>query len=267
MGNRDSERFQIPFTSQPRTGQAQLHSYSYVISRAKLTNTRGSAYTVREEGCYSGIQPSTSREFLLRTLPGPQRGGHLSPVINLKNLNEWVTFQRFKMESMGTLRKLLKKNDWMVKVYLKYAYYTVHPIHPSHHSYLRFMVGQQHYQFTCLSSGLSCAPWVFTKVMKPIVIFLCSMGVRMIVYIDNILLMGGSDQDSDRSDILESYILSYSKWSIRSRVYRKWICLHHTYSLSFCTSSAGDRIHWQRKQMPSTSNEDSWRVMQTLHGA
>ena len=38
------------------------------------------------------------------------------------------------------------------------------------------MVNQQHYLFTCLPFGLSCAPWVFTKVMKPISIFLRSGG-------------------------------------------------------------------------------------------
>ena len=113
----------------------------------------------------------------------------MRPMINLKKLNEWVTPQHFKMEGMGTLRELLMINDWMVKVHLKDAYFTV-PIHPSYQSYLKFMVGQEHYQFTCLPFSLSCVPWVFTKVMKPIAIFLRSMGVCMIVYIVDILLMG-----------------------------------------------------------------------------
>ena len=129
----------------------------------------------------------------------PKKGGQMRPVINLKNLNKWVTAQHFKMEGMGTLRQLLRVNDWMVKVDLKDAYFTV-PIHPSHQSYLRFMVGQEHYQFTYLPFGLSCAPWVVTKVMKPIAIFLCSMGMYMIVYIDDIFLMG------DSPDQVESHL-------------------------------------------------------------
>ena len=120
----------------------------------------------------------------------PKKGGQMRPVINIKKINEWVIPQHFKMEGMGTLRELLRTNN---RVDLKDAYFTV-PIHPSHHPYLRFMVGQEHYQFTCLSFGLSCAPWVFTKVIKPIAIFLRSMGVHMIVYIDDILMGDSPDQ-------------------------------------------------------------------------
>ena len=92
------------------------------------------------------------------------------------------------LEGMG---ELLRMDDWMVRVDLKDAYFTI-PIHSNHQPYLRFMVGQKHYQFTCLPFGLSCAPWTFTKVMKPVAIFLCSMGVLMIVYIEDKLLMGDS---------------------------------------------------------------------------
>ena len=103
------------------------------------------------------------------------------------------------MEGLETLRELLRINVWMVIVDLKDANFTI-PIHPDHQIYLRFMVGQEHYQFRCLPFGLSCAPWVFTKVMKPITILLCSREVCMILYIDDILLMGES------SNLVESHL-------------------------------------------------------------
>ena len=81
--------------------------------------------------------------------------------------------------------------DWMVKINLKEAYYAV-PIHPDFQGLLSFLWNQTQYQFTCLPFGLSCVPWTFTKVMKLIVDFLTERGVRLIIYIDDILLMAQS---------------------------------------------------------------------------
>ena len=90
MGNTGSERISNSFHQSASSGA--LAKPSYVLSsRVKPANTRGSEYTVRERSCCSGIQPSTSGEFLFHTLPGPKKGGQMRPVINLKKLNEWVT--------------------------------------------------------------------------------------------------------------------------------------------------------------------------------
>lgn len=37
--------------------------------------------------------------------------------------------------------------------------------------------------------GLSCAPWVFTKVTIPVVSYLSGQGVQMVIYLDDILLL------------------------------------------------------------------------------
>ena len=34
-----------------------------------------------------------------------------------------------------------------------------------------------------------CAPWVFTRILRPVAAQLRELGVRMIVYIDNILIL------------------------------------------------------------------------------
>ena len=54
----------LPPVSQFRsTGQAQLHSYSYVFSRAKLTNIRGSEYTVRKGAVIQVYNPQLQESF------------------------------------------------------------------------------------------------------------------------------------------------------------------------------------------------------------
>ena len=48
------------------------------------------------------------------------------------------------------------------------------------------------YQFNCLPFGLSSAPSVFTKTTKPVVTVLRTLGMRIITYIDDILVMATS---------------------------------------------------------------------------
>ena len=118
----------------------------------------------------------------------PKKDGGMRPVINLKCLNECIVPHHFKMEGIHTLKDLLRRNDWMTKVDLKDAYFMI-PIQASDRPVLRFSARERSYQFTCLPFGLSCAPWVFTKTLKPVTAMLRELGVRLVIYINDILVM------------------------------------------------------------------------------
>ena len=121
----------------------------------------------------------------------PKKDGRMRPVINLKALNQFIEVQHFKMEGMHSVRDLLRAGDWMTKVDLKDAYFTI-PMSQSDRQYLRFSAESQQYQFTCLPFGLSSAPWIFTKILKPVAALLREHGVRLVVYIDDFLIMAES---------------------------------------------------------------------------
>ena len=59
----------------------------------------------------------------------------------------------------------------------------------------------------CLPFGLASAPWVFTKTLKPIAALGWELGIRMIVYVDNILLLAETKEkardqgESQRSSV------------------------------------------------------------------
>lgn len=121
------------------------------------------------------------------------KGGGWRPIINLKRLNSFLDVKHFKMEGINTLRDVLQKGDWMGKLDLSDAYLTV-PIHIDDRKYLKFQWKNRYYQFKSLPFGLATAPRTFTKLMKPIVSEMRNMGVRLIVYLDDILILAQSPE-------------------------------------------------------------------------
>ncbi len=83
----------------------------------------------------------------------------------------------------------------MTKVDLKDAYFMI-PIAVNQSRLLRFKWQGTTYQFNCLPFGLSSALWIFTKTARPIVTTLRTMGLRVIVYIDDILLVAGTQSSA-----------------------------------------------------------------------
>ena len=137
----------------------------------------------------SELQEMTGTQcFLSQLFAVPKKDGGVRPVVNLKALNSFVESTSFKMEGIHMLKDLLRPGDWMTKIDLKDAYFAI-PVACQHRKYLAFRWQGKTYQFNCLPFGLSSAPWVFTKTTKPVVTILRSLGLRMIIYIDDILIL------------------------------------------------------------------------------
>ena len=99
------------------------------------------------------------------------------PIVNLKPLNKFIKYEHFKMENLKTVRFLVRKGDYFIKLELTDAYLTV-PICKSHQNYLRFAWRGRIFQFHCLAFGLSPAPRVFTKLLKVVTAILRRQGLR-----------------------------------------------------------------------------------------
>ena len=81
----------------------------------------------------------------------------------------------------------------MAKVDLKDAFLMVSLAPQSRHLFL-FKMERNTYQFNCLSFGLCTVPRVFTRVLKPAIEMLRSLGIRLVIYMDDILLIASSEQ-------------------------------------------------------------------------
>lgn len=117
--------------------------------------------------------------------------GAVRVILNLKKLNSQLQTEKFKMEGIKSALDLITPNCYMGSIDLVSAYYSV-PVHEKYRKYLKFFYEGQLYQFTCLPNGFCQAPWVFTKLLKPVYATLHSMGHLSTYYLDDSLLIGKS---------------------------------------------------------------------------
>ena len=84
----------------------------------------------------------------------------------------------------------------MATIDLKDLYYSV-SVDKDNRKYLRFTWNNQLFQFTCLPNGLSSAPRIFTKLMKPVYSTLGCKGFENVGYIDDTYLKGRTFHDCE----------------------------------------------------------------------
>ena len=123
--------------------------------------------------------------------------GSWRPVIDLSRLNRFFKVSHFRMETSLSVLQSLRPGDWMVSNDFQDAYLQV-PVHPECRRYLRFCVGHHTFQFRVLCFGLSTAPQVFTCVMTPISSIMHRFGYRILLYLDDWLVLGSSFQEITR---------------------------------------------------------------------
>lgn len=141
-----------------------------------------------------GIIVESSQEheqFISTIFLREKKNGSFRMILNLKELNTWINYNHFKMDSIHTCIQLMKPHYFMGSVDLQNAYYSI-PVHPAHQKYLKFAWQGKLYQFTCLAQGLASAPRLFTKIMKPVFATLRGKGHLSSSYLDDSFLVGSS---------------------------------------------------------------------------
>ena len=194
--------YKLPFTLPPHQTSAKA---PLTFSQHESEKVDSEVALLREKGVLHVACPVPD-QFVSSLFLVPKRDGNSRAVINLKDLNVFLQYDHFKMEGIHLLRDLLQPNDWLGKIDLKDAYFVI-PIWRDHRKYLRFVWKQTLLEFACLPFGLAVAPRVFTKIMKPVVSLLRRTGIRLIIYLDDILLMNASENGLRQDMHTAQYLL------------------------------------------------------------
>ena len=144
------------------------------------------------------IIPTQKQEgdFVSNIFLRAKKDGTFRMILNLKRLNNDLNYQHFKMDCLNSALDQITKGCYMASIDLKDAYYSV-PIAPRYWKFLKFAFKGQYYCFTCMPNGLSPAPRIFTKLLKPVFSSLRKLGYMSTVYIDDSLLIGASREECE----------------------------------------------------------------------
>ncbi|KHJ81443.1 reverse transcriptase, partial [Oesophagostomum dentatum] len=125
-------------------------------------------------------------------------GKKLRLVLDLSHLNSFVRVPRFKFEDVSKLIHVLPRGGYMSTFDFKSGYHHL-KINPDHTKFLGFKWQGNLYQFLCLPFGLSSAPHIFTKILRPFIKKWRSAGLGIALYLDDGIVFASSRADCSRT--------------------------------------------------------------------
>ena len=117
---------------------------------------------------------------------------------DLRVPNRHIQYEHFKMEGLHTAQSLIRRRDVMTKVDIS-DFFMHKPIGPPNRRYFRFMYDGRKFQYTAMPFGLCSAPRIATKFLQPAIRRLRRMGIRLVVFIDDILILSRSHHEAIRN--------------------------------------------------------------------
>ena len=136
--------------------------------------------------------------FISNVFLRPKSNSKWRLIIDLSELNQFVTKHHFKMEHLDVASRLMFTDAWLASIDLKDAYYTL-PVHPEDRKFLCFRWNNDIYKFTCLPFGLSSAPWLFTKTLRPIFAKFHEEGFQGFGYIDDSFIIAETFEECQQA--------------------------------------------------------------------
>ncbi|XP_070607583.1 uncharacterized protein [Erythrolamprus reginae] len=121
----------------------------------------------------------------------PKSSGGWRAILDLKKLNLYIKYRKFKMHSLPSILAAIHPGDFMVSLDLTEAYLHI-PIAKCHRKFLRFSFQGRHFQYRAMPFGLSSAPRVFTKLLGSLAAYIRASPIHILCYLDDILVHGNS---------------------------------------------------------------------------
>lgn len=140
-------------------------------------------------------KPSKNK-FISTYFFGEKKDGSKRFILKLKPFNYHVIASHSKLEDTRTAFNLIDAQSFVANVDLQDAYLLV-PVHIDNRKFFRFVFQGTVYEFKCLPFGFCMSPFIFTKIMKPVVNKLRNEGWISCIYLDDFLCVGNTCEECE----------------------------------------------------------------------
>ena len=184
--------YSLPFRERPHLSRFPLIVSKYA-NPSKSKALVEALWSLRQKRVVERVVVKSSLAFYNRLflVPKPNRQWH--PILDLSQLNLYLSTSTFKMETPETIWLSLQQGEWVTSLDFSDAYLHI-PIAQRSWKYLRFHPNKISYHFTSLPFGLATAPLEFTKVVKEVKLMAHARGIRIHQYLDDWLLRAPSQE-------------------------------------------------------------------------
>ncbi len=162
----------------------------YYSENAQVLHTE--EMNLLEKGAIEIVHPAQSElGFYSRYFLVPKKDGGLRPILDLRLLKYTLIKRSFRMITLKQILPQICPGDWFMSLDLKDTDFHIQVAH-HHRRFLRFTFEGVAYQYKVQPFGLSMAPCTFTRCMDAALSPLWQMGILILNYLDDWIILDQS---------------------------------------------------------------------------
>ena len=169
-----------PIAREMPSSKSPLENYEFVTKAISDMVEAGAAAALP-----FGVIPTVVSP--LGVVPKPH-SEKLRLIVNMRYVINHLVERIFKFEGLSDIADMANKGDYSLSYDLTSGYYHV-ALHPDSRRFVGFKWMGKYYQYNCLHFGLSTTPWVFSKVIRELVMYWRAKGINILPYIDDFLFL------------------------------------------------------------------------------
>ncbi|MEM9400707.1 MAG: reverse transcriptase domain-containing protein [Verrucomicrobiota bacterium] len=196
-----SEGYKIPFATTPASFQQRNNrsalEHSVFVTEAILEPFQGERISETTYEHLHNINPLSV---------SVQSSGKKRLIIDLRLINQHLRQFKFKYEDYKKALEYFAKGVYAINFDLKSGYHHL-DICPHHRTFLGFCWTfpdgvTRYFMFNVLPFGLSTAPYIFTKLLRPLVKVWRSKGIQCVVYLDDGIALESSCKEAEAASCM-----------------------------------------------------------------